>query len=160
MGRGGGSIEDLWAFNEEIVIRAVADCPLPTISAVGHEIDVTLCDLAADVRALTPTRRGDIAPNRDELLIQLEESSESSSQPCCESMGTSREAVSIASRSPILVEPERLLERPSQRLDDIFRDIDLGHRSKIETSQNALVQKAQVLEALRSVSGIRAEVTR
>lgn len=149
VGRGGGSIEDLWAFNEEIVIRAVADCPLPTISAVGHEIDVTLCDLAADVRALTPTEAGEIiAPNRDELLIQLEGvQNRLRSLVANQWERAERQLVSLQDR-PILVEPERLLERPSQRLDDIFRDIDLAIDQKIETSQNALVQKAQVLEAL------------
>lgn len=149
VGRGGGSIEDLWAFNEEIVVRAVADCPLPTISAVGHEIDVTLCDLAADMRALTPTEAGEIiAPNRDELLIQLEGvQNRLRSLVANQWERAERQLASLVDR-PILVEPERLLERPSQRLDDIFRDMDLAIDQKLEALQNALVQKAQVLEAL------------
>jgi exodeoxyribonuclease VII large subunit len=73
VGRGGGSLEDLWAFNEEAVARAIYESAIPVISAVGHEIDTTIADLVADARASTPTKAGIIAvPDKEEVLEQLE----------------------------------------------------------------------------------------
>jgi len=73
VGRGGGSLEDLWAFNEEVVARAIYESEIPVISAVGHEIDTTIADLVADARASTPTKAGIIAvPDKEEVLGQLE----------------------------------------------------------------------------------------
>jgi exodeoxyribonuclease VII large subunit len=108
--RGGGSLEDLWAFNEEVLVRAVAACPLPIVAGVGHEIDVTLADLAADVRALTPTDAAvRIAPDGRQVLLDLAGHAERLRNGLARRVQQARERLTQLGRSRILADPTRLV---------------------------------------------------
>ncbi|WP_324828884.1 exodeoxyribonuclease VII large subunit [Qipengyuania zhejiangensis] len=116
--RGGGSIEDLWSFNEEVVVRAIAECTIPTISAVGHETDTTLADFAADRRAPTPTAAAEIAvPVRAELAATIEDLVHRQRQCALRPVLLGRER--LEARAQRLPRPEALLQPQSQALDDL-----------------------------------------
>ncbi len=142
--RGGGSIEDLWAFNEEEVVRAVAESRIPTISAVGHETDTSLCDFAADVRAPTPTAAAEMAvPVRADLLGQLRELGHRIERCARRALDRTREQLDQAVRR--WPEREALLAPQRQRLDDLADRLpralraELGHaRAALERSSGAL----------------------
>ncbi|MEM9031526.1 MAG: exodeoxyribonuclease VII large subunit, partial [Pseudomonadota bacterium] len=120
--RGGGSIEDLWGFNEEIVVRAAAASEIPLISAVGHETDTTLIDHVADRRAPTPTAAAEIAvPVRLDLLAHLESQGARLSAQAAQSLERRRERLRDLSRG--LPRKEALLETPRQRLDAAERTL-------------------------------------
>ncbi len=116
--RGGGSVEDLWGFNEEVVVRAVASCSIPIISAVGHETDTSLCDFAADVRAPTPSAAAEIAvPVRAELLARLQTISGRALR--CVQRYRERAGERLDATVRHLPTPETLLGPQSQRVDDL-----------------------------------------
>lgn len=123
--RGGGSIEDLWSFNEEDVVRAIAASTIPTISAVGHETDTTLADYAADRRAPTPTAAAEIAvPVRAELAATLEDFAHRQRRSALRPVALGRER--LAARAERLPRPEVLLQPQAQRLDDLAERLRRG----------------------------------
>jgi exodeoxyribonuclease VII large subunit len=142
--RGGGSIEDLWAFNEEEVVRAVAASDIPTISAVGHETDTSLCDFAADVRAPTPTAAAEMAvPVRTDLLGQLRELGHRVERCAQRALERGREQLDTSLRR--WPEREALLAPQRQRLDDLADRLPRALRTELSHARAALGQTAGAL---------------
>jgi exodeoxyribonuclease VII large subunit len=142
--RGGGSIEDLWAFNEEEVVRAVAASSIPIISAVGHETDTTLCDFAADVRAPTPTAAAEIAvPVRGDLLGQLRELGFRIERCARRSLDRSGEQLEASLRR--WPAKEALLAPQRQRLDDLAERLPRALRTELSHARAALGQAGGAL---------------
>ncbi|MEJ7935891.1 exodeoxyribonuclease VII large subunit [Sphingobium sp. AN558] len=143
--RGGGSIEDLWSFNEEIVVRAVANCSIPIISAVGHETDTTLCDFAADMRAPTPTAAAEMAvPVRAELLAGLTDLGLRAGRAARRGLAQARERLDMQAR--LMPTPDSLLEGQRQRLDQLSDALASGLRHR---AADARVRLGLVGGALR-----------
>jgi exodeoxyribonuclease VII large subunit len=148
-GRGGGSLEDLWAFNEEVVARAIAACRLPVMSAVGHEIDVTIADLVADRRALTPSEAAEIVvPNRADVLHTLERARTTLCAALRDRAHRARlKFESLASRR-VFTHPLERIHYSAARLDEI--DVRLGQiiARRVERDRHTLAKLATSLDAL------------
>lgn len=126
-GRGGGSLEDLWAFNEELVVRAIAGSRIPVISAVGHEVDVTLADLAADFRAATPTHAAQhVAPAREEIYAALENLSIHARERLRRELREATAQLTGIRNHHALRDPARRLQDGRRALDDIADGLSRG----------------------------------
>lgn len=135
--RGGGSIEDLWTFNEEIVVRAVATCSIPIISAVGHETDTTLCDFAADLRAPTPTAAAEIAvPVLADLRLTLESFGQRTER--CARRYHERGRERLESLVRLLPKRDALLGPQRQRLDEAGARLDRGLERRVTLARGQL----------------------
>jgi exodeoxyribonuclease VII large subunit len=123
--RGGGSLEDLWAFNEELVVRAVAECSIPIISAIGHETDTTLIDYAADLRAPTPTAAAEIAvPVKTELQAHIKELDARLMRVSMLKLDRAGQKLALARRG--LVDPVDMIQQGAQRLDYALAGLSSG----------------------------------
>jgi exodeoxyribonuclease VII large subunit len=142
--RGGGSIEDLWAFNEEVVVRAVADCSIPVISAVGHETDTSLCDHAADLRAPTPTAAAELAvPVLADLAYTVQ--SHAMRTERCVRRYHERGAERLAALVRVLPRRDALLGPQRQRVDDLAQCLGLGLERRLGQARRMLDRQAAVL---------------
>ena len=120
VGRGGGSLEDLWNFNEEGVARAIADCSIPVISAVGHEIDFTIADFVADVRAPTPSAAAElVVPDGEDLRGKLGRLRDGLRRPVRDRLRAAQDLIRFARRGVLAHEAQRVLREPTMRVDEL-----------------------------------------
>jgi exodeoxyribonuclease VII large subunit len=148
LARGGGSLEDLWAFNDEALARAIAACPIPVVSGIGHEIDFTIADFAADVRAATPSAAAEIAaPDAAEWAASLRRLGERLQRALRQRIDAHRERLRWLIGRAELVSPEARLAQQGQRLDELeqrslraLRQILADRRSALRLSVGRLWQ--------------------
>ena len=149
VGRGGGSLEDLWSFNEEAVVRAIAASRVPVVSAVGHEIDVTLADHAADVRALTPSEAAErVIPSADELTQRLAALQRRLIALLRSRAASARRHVEQLARSRILRNPQSLIFDLTHRLDDLDQQALRAIHRRLTTARDRVSSTAARLESL------------
>ncbi len=158
VGRGGGSLEELWAFNEETVARSIADSNKPVISAVGHETDYTIADFVADLRAATPTAAAELAvPHRLELQQQLNVAKTRLLQGLAFQIEKRKERLRRVQQSPFLRFPRRQLSAPAERLDRLKEQLHYRMQSRLGWYRDQYSQNSQKLQRFQPHEQIKVE---
>ena len=149
VGRGGGSIEDLWAFNEEPVARAVAASAIPVISAVGHETDFTICDFVADLRAPTPSAAAELAvPDRMRLLAAMDNCNSRLTAALRGGVDSRRKSLELLQSKRCLSAPQYYVEEQAMRLDYLTKAFAAAARQQLAAADRRLAATASKLDAL------------
>ena len=148
-GRGGGSLEDLWAFNDERVARAIYDSEIPVISAVGHEPDVAISDFVADRRASTPSNAAEIAvPDMAELFRYLQDADERMAQSLLHSLRRQEDRLAVLEKKRVLTDPTAFLADRRLYLDHVVHRLYAAGKSCVEGESRRFAAAAAALDAL------------
>ncbi len=149
LGRGGGSLEDLWAFNEEVVARAIFASQIPVISAVGHEIDSTISDFVADVRAPTPSAAAELVIGRkEEIAERISAFRDRLYHHASALLGDYRRRVELARQSYVFRQPGNLIKQYQQEVDELLGRLSLLSRHRVEMAAQSVQSLAYRLESL------------
>ena len=153
IGRGGGSIEDLWAFNSEELARTIAACSIPVISAVGHETDFTICDFVADRRAPTPSAAAELAvPETHELMHKIDNIIGRMSLLLSRRLESGRQVLDFYMKQGVFAHPERLFEDRKMQLLLLGQRLETAENNKLVAARHTLAEQSAKLEALSPLS--------